>query len=226
MININIGIDGPSGSGKSTVAKIIAKQKNYVYVDTGAMYRATGMYLHDNNVDLNNEEEVKKALDNIDMKIKLEDGKQFVILQGVDVTEQLRTQEVGEMGSRAAVIGCVREKLVDIQQSIAKDNNVVMDGRDVCTVVLKDAQVKIYLDASVDARTNRRINELTEKGITCDYDTIYNEIKIRDDRDMNRELSPLVKADDSIYIDASDINIEEVVQAITEIIDKTEKGEK
>lgn len=213
-----VAIDGPAGSGKSTVAKTIAKELGYIYVDTGAMYRAVGLYCVNNGIDTKAHEAVAKCLDDINIEIEHSNGEQTIILNGENVTSAIRTQAAAQAASDVAVIQEVRERLVALQQSLAGKGRVVMDGRDVGTNVIPNARVKIYLDASVEARTKRRCNELKEKGLSYNEAEIKEKISERDEQDKNRELNPLRKADDAHYIDSSDLNVDEVKAEILSII--------
>ena len=197
---INIAIDGPAGAGKSTIAKMLAKELGYVYVDTGAMYRAMAYYFLQQGIDKEDEAAINAAVD------------------GADVTGSLRTEQVGNMASSTSVYPAVRVKLVALQQKLAKTADVIMDGRDIGTCVLPDAQVKIYLTASVETRAKRRYDELVEKGEPADRTKIEEDIKERDYRDMHREMSPLRQADDAVLVDSSDMSIEQVVSAILGIV--------
>ncbi len=219
-MSISIAIDGPAGAGKSTIAKRLAAKMNYIYVDTGAMYRAMAVYFTQNHVNPDDEREIDASVVNVDISIEYADGVQQVILNGDNVTAFLRTEETGRMASKTSKYASVRKKLVDLQRKIAKENNCVMDGRDIGTAVLPDAPVKIYLTASSDARAQRRFDELVAKGEQCDYQTIKEDIEQRDYQDMHREISPLCQAEDAVLVDSSDMNIEEVLQAITDIIEK------
>ncbi len=215
-----IAIDGPAGAGKSTIAKLVSKKLDYIYVDTGAMYRAIALYLIQNNISSDDEESIDKAIADANISIDYIDSIQHVYIDGEDVTDKLRTEQVGNMASSCSVYASVREKLVSLQRDIAKKQNVVMDGRDIETKVLPDADVKIYLTASVDTRAKRRYKELEEKNITCDMATIKKDIEDRDYRDMHRENSPLVKAEDAVLVDSSDMSIDEVVETILELVKK------
>lgn len=217
-INFSIAIDGPAGSGKSTIAKLIAKELGFLYADTGAMYRAVALYCINNNIDYNDENAVVAVLNNIDISIFNENSTQKIYLNGVDSTELVRTQSVAKGSSAVAKIGAVREKLVQMQREIAKKSNIVMDGRDIGTNVLPNAQVKLYMDASAEVRAQRRCNELKEKGEPFDFDEIKADIIQRDENDKNRKISPLKQADDAIFIDTSDMSIDEVLKTAVNII--------
>ena len=214
----NIAIDGPAGAGKSTIAKKLAADLGYVYVDTGAMYRAMAYYFLQQGIDKEDEAAINAAVDGADVTIRYEDGSQKVLLNGADVTGSLRTEQVGNMASSTSVYPAVRVKLVALQQKLAKTADVIMDGRDIGTCVLPDAQVKIYLTASVETRAKRRYDELVEKGEPADRTKIEEDIKERDYRDMHREMSPLRQADDAVLVDSSDMSIEQVVSAILGIV--------
>ena len=210
----NVAIDGPAGAGKSTIAKLVAKEKGYIYVDTGAMYRALAIHFLKTGIAPENTEKVIEACRDADVSIRYEDGAQQVYLNGENVTGMLRTEEVGNMASKTSAVPQVREKLLELQRTLAKENDVIMDGRDIGTNILPDADVKIYLTASVETRAKRRYDELKEKGEDCDLDQIAQDIKERDERDMNRETAPLKKADDAILVDNSHMTIPEVVSEI------------
>lgn len=209
-----IAIDGPAGSGKSTIAKIIAKNNDLIYLDTGAMYRMVALYFFENNVDLDNDFEVRINLD----KIKIDIKKDRFILNGEDVTEQIRTPRVNSLVSLVAKIKRVREKLVDLQRRVSIGKNVILDGRDIGTVVFPNADLKIFLVASAEERAKRRLKEYQEKGIEESYESVLKNIKERDRIDSTREESPLKKANDAIEIDTSFMSIDEVVAAITELL--------
>ena len=210
----NVAIDGPAGAGKSTIAKLVAKEKGYIYVDTGAMYRALAIHFLKKGIAPENTEEVIDACRDAVVSIRYEDGAQQVYLNGENVTGMLRTEEVGNMASRTSAIPEVREKLLELQRTLARENDVIMDGRDIGTNILPDADVKIYLTASVETRAKRRYDELKEKGEDCDLEQIARDIKERDERDMNRETAPLKKAEDAILVDSSHMTIPEVVSEI------------
>lgn len=215
---MKIAIDGPAGAGKSTIAKRLAAEYGYIYVDTGAMYRAMALYLLRCGISADDKAGIEKACEDADISIKFIDGEQKVLLNGEDVNGLIRTPEVSSMASASSVNGKVREKLVSLQQKLASDTDVVMDGRDIGTKVLPDAEVKIYLTASTAVRAKRRYDELKQKGETCDLAKIEQEIEERDHRDMTREISPLKQADDAVLVDTSDLGIEEVVKEISKII--------
>ncbi len=215
---INIAIDGPAGAGKSTIAKRVAKELSYIYVDTGAMYRAMALYLHRNGIDAGDTEKIAAACTGADISIEYRDGEQVVLLGGENVNPYLRTQEVSAMASRSSAVPQVRTRLVELQQELAAAQNVVMDGRDIGTVVLPDAQVKIYLTASVEVRARRRFLELQEKGEPAVLEEIAAEIAERDHRDMTREVSPLRQAEDAVLVDTSDMGIDEVADQILKIV--------
>ena len=213
----NIAIDGPAGAGKSTIAKLVAKELEYIYVDTGAMYRAMAVYFLANGIDTDDEAAVERSIETVDIRITYEEGAQQVYLNDENITGRLRTEEVGNTASKTAVYACVRKKLVELQQRLAATTDVVMDGRDIGTVVLPGADCKIYLTASVETRAQRRYKELLEKGEKPDIDAIRKDIEERDYRDMHREVSPLKQAQDAILVDSSDMDIEEVKNRIITI---------
>ena len=213
----NIAIDGPAGAGKSTIAKKVAKELSCVYVDTGAMYRAMALYLLRQKVSKENTSESGTTCQNADITIEYQDGVQIVLLNGENVNEFLRTEEVGNMASVSSAIPEVRQKLLNLQRKLAATMSVVMDGRDIGTTILPDAEVKIYLTASSLTRARRRYLELQEKGIDCNLEEIQKDIEERDERDMNRTVSPLKQAEDAVLVDSSDMTIEQVVSHILEI---------
>ena len=221
----NIAIDGPAGAGKSTIARRVAKELSFIYVDTGAMYRAMALYLLHKNVDRTNTVQIGEVCQNAEISIEYQNGEQIVLLNGENVNAYLRTEEVGNMASVSSAVPRVREKLLSLQRKLAKDMSVVMDGRDIGTTILPDADVKIYLTASSLTRAKRRYLELQEKGTVCDLDNIQKDIEERDQRDMNREISPLRQAEDAVLVDSSDLTIEQVVDRILEIFRaRTEEG--
>ena len=213
----NVAIDGPAGAGKSTIAKLVAKEKGYIYVDTGAMYRGLAIHFLDKGIQKGEIEKVIEACKDAEVTIAYEDGVQHVYLNGKDITARLRNEEVGNMASVTSAIPEVRKKLLELQQNLAKTEDVIMDGRDIGTCVLPDADVKIYLTASVETRAKRRYQELLEKGEPCNLEEIAHDIEERDNRDMNREIAPLKQADDAVLVDSSDMTIEEVVQTIVDL---------
>ena len=214
----NVAIDGPAGAGKSTIAKMVAKEKGFIYVDTGAMYRAMALYFLKKGIRREESDKISAAVDGADVTIEYVNGEQQVLLNGENVTPYLRTEEVGNMASVSSTNADVRRKLVELQQKLAATSDVVMDGRDIGTCVLPNADVKVYLTASSVVRANRRYKELIEKGQEADWDTIKKDIEERDYRDMNRDISPLRQAEDAILIDSSDMTIEENVQAILNLM--------
>ena len=216
-MSMNIAIDGPAGAGKSTIAKRLAKKLGFIYVDTGAMYRAMAYYFLRHNIDAKDEKAIAAACPNVDVTITYENGEQQVLLNGENVNGVIRNEEVGNMASSTSVYPVVRKKLVELQRQLAKSADVIMDGRDIGTCVLPDAQVKIYLTASSATRAKRRYDELTEKGVSCDLAEIEKDIIDRDYRDMHRETSPLRQADDAVLVDSSEMNIDEVVDAIYQV---------
>lgn len=220
----SVAIDGPAGAGKSTIAKLISREMGYIYVDTGAMYRAMAVYFSKNKVNPEDESAINEAVKNVDIKIEYQNGEQQVILNGENVTGLLRTEETGNMASKTSKYNEVRSKLVELQRELAKTTDVVMDGRDIGTTVLPDAFVKIYLTASSDARAKRRYDELMAKGEQCDLSAIKEDIEKRDYQDMHREISPLKQAEDAVLLDTSDMNIEQVVAAMRDIIDNAVKN--
>ena len=213
----NVAIDGPAGAGKSTIAKRVAKEKGFIYVDTGAMYRGMAIYFLKQKISPDEKEEIAKACQNAEVSIAYEDGEQQIYLNGKNVTALLRKEEVGKMASISSAIPEVRQKLLSLQRNLAKEKDVVMDGRDIGTNILPDADVKVYLTASSRTRANRRYLELREKNVDCNLDEIEREIIARDERDMNREIAPLKQAEDAILIDSSDLSIEEVTEKILEL---------
>lgn len=213
-MSFQIAMDGPAGAGKSTIAKLVAKELGFVYVDTGAMYRALGLMCLRMKLDINDEQIITDACKKADVSIKYIDGQQTVLLNGENVNGLIRTQEVGDAASAVSVYKNVRKKLVALQQKLAESENVVMDGRDIASVVLPNAKLKIYLDASVEERAKRRFLELEQKGQAADLESIAKEIEERDYRDMNRSESPLVRVKEAVYIDSSSMTIEEVANKV------------
>ncbi len=213
----NVAIDGPAGAGKSTIAKLVAKEKGYIYVDTGAMYRALAVYFLEKGIDAKDTGQIIAAAQEADVSIRYVDGVQQVYLNGGNITSKLRTEEVGNMASMTSPIPEVRERLLELQRSLAREKDVVMDGRDIGTNILPDADVKIYLTASVETRAKRRYRELAEKGIECNYEEIAKDIQERDMRDMNRETAPLRQAEGAVLVDSSDMTVSEVVDAVVKM---------
>lgn len=219
-MNYKIAIDGPSGTGKSTTAKALAKKLSFIYIDTGAMYRAVGLYCVRNNINIENEELVKAILDDIDIDIFYKNGVQEIKLNGEIVSEAIRENNISKCASVVSAYKDVREKLVSIQRNLASKNSVIMDGRDIGTVVLPDADLKIYLVARPEIRTQRRYDELIAKGQKVEYDTIMKELEERDYRDTHRENSPLRQAEDAVVVDSSDMSVEKVVETINKLFKK------
>ena len=219
----NIAIDGPAGAGKSTIAKKLAADLGYVYVDTGAMYRAMAYYFLQNGIDAKDENAIADACSNVDVTIQYVNGEQQVILNGENVNGVIRKEEVGNMASATSVYPVVRTKLVELQRQLAAKENVIMDGRDIGTVVLPNANVKIYLTASSAVRAKRRFDELTAKGVECDIDAIEKDIIDRDYRDIHRETSPLRQAEDAVLLDSSDLDIDGVVAEMKKIIEDVQR---
>ena len=213
----NIAIDGPAGAGKGTIAKKVAKELSFIYVDTGAMYRAMAYYLLSQGIKGDEQEAIAEKCQGADISIEYKDGEQIVILNGENVNGVIRTEEVGNMASVSSANPKVREHLLKLQRTLAASNDVVMDGRDIGTTILPDAEVKIYLAASPETRAKRRALEYEQKGIACDINQICQDIVARDLRDMNREISPLKQAEDAVLVDSSEMGIDEVVNAILHV---------
>ena len=216
----SIAIDGPAGAGKSTIAKRIAKELSFIYVDTGAMYRAMALYFLRREISPDHIEEITALCPQIHVTIEYENGEQQVILNGENVNGYIRKEEVGNMASKTSSIPAVRAALLDLQRDMAKTADILMDGRDIGTNVLPNADLKIYLTASSKVRAKRRYDELTAKGVPCDLEKIEKDIIIRDEQDMNREIAPLKKAEDAILVDSSDMTIDEVVETIKKAFQK------
>ncbi len=215
---LNIAIDGPAGAGKSSVAKAIAADKGILYLDTGALYRAIGLFVISENVDPCDENAVTALLPRIDIKLSFIDGAQHVMLCGKDVTSEIRTQQVAMAASNVSALPPVRSFLLGLQRDIAARNDCVMDGRDIGTVILPNADVKIFLTASPEERARRRINELSEKGIEADFETVVSEIRKRDENDSTRAIAPLKPAEDAHIIDCTEMDLKTVVSVISDII--------
>lgn len=217
---ISVAIDGPAGAGKSTIARLASERLGYIYVDTGALYRSIAYFVISNNGDLDNSESIASFLPKIQVEIKFIDGVQHVFVNDEDVSDKIRTEAVSTGASKVSAVPKVREFLLELQRDFAKKYNVVMDGRDIGTVVLPDADVKIFLTASAEVRAERRYKEQVERGLKVNFDDILADIKERDYRDENREIAPLKCADDGVYLDSSNQTIEENIQAVIDIINE------
>jgi len=215
---MKVAIDGPAGAGKSSIAKAVAKKMDFIYIDTGAMYRAVAVYAIENGIEIKEENFTKDVLDKIKIDIAYEDGTQKIFLSGKDVSERIREADVSIGASNVAVIPAVRLKLVELQRSLAEKTSVIMDGRDIGTYVLPKAEVKIFLTASSDVRAKRRLLEMEQKGMKADFETVKRDIEYRDKNDSEREFAPLKQAEDAILVDTSDMSIEEVIDRISGII--------
>ncbi len=215
---VSIAIDGPSGAGKSTLAKRLAKELGYIYVDTGAMYRSIGLYALRRGVDPKNADAVQALLPDIQLDIRLQDGSQHVYLNGEDVSTDIRAEAVGMAASAVSAHPAVRAFLLDTQRNLAKGQNILMDGRDIGTVVLPDATVKIFLTASPEARAERRRKELEEKGQPADFATVLADIEQRDYQDTHRAVAPLKQAEDAVLVDSSDIDFEQTFALLKKTI--------
>lgn len=219
-MGFNIAVDGPAGAGKSTIAKLVAKKMNLIYVDTGAMYRAMALFFIKQGVDINDAEAVAASCIGADITIKYEEGVQVVYLNGENVSPYLRTEEVGNAASVTSGVAQVRSRLLELQQTLAKSSDCIMDGRDIGTCILPNADVKIYLTASSAVRAKRRYDELIAKGEECNLATIQEDIEERDYRDMHREVAPLRQAEDAVMVDSSYMTIDEVVEEIIKISER------
>lgn len=219
--NIVVAIDGPSAAGKSTIAKLVAKKENFIYIDTGAMYRCVAYYCLDRQIDLDDEEQVKTCIKDINIQLTADNR---VILNDKDVSQDIRTDEVSRGASIVSRYEAIRQFLVDSQRQMASMGNVILDGRDIGTVVLPNADLKIYQIASVETRALRRYKENIERGLQADLEVIQKEIEERDYQDMHRQISPLKKADDAIVVDTSDLTLDEVVDVVLKLIDKVKEG--
>ncbi len=218
MQTIAIAIDGPAGAGKSTLARILAKELEYIYVDTGALYRAVGYYVIGKGVEPNDADNVVPLLDGLQVSLAFADGVQQVLLNGENISDKIRTPAVSMAASAVSAIPAVRTFLFDLQQNMAKTHNVIMDGRDIGTVVLPWAPIKIFLSASPEARAKRRLKELLEKGENVTFDDVLRDMKQRDYNDSHRAVAPLKPADDAIMVDTSDINLEQSVELLKSIV--------
>ena len=215
---VNIAIDGPAGAGKSTIARKLAAGLGYIYVDTGALYRAVGVNAMRKGADTKDAQQVTETLGSADVSLRFVDGEQRVFLGDEDVSLAIRTPEASMAASNVSAIPAVREFLFDLQRNIAASNNCIMDGRDIGTVVLPDAQVKIFLTASAEVRAKRRYDELLAKGMQADYKQVLDEMVQRDYQDSHRAIAPLKQADDAVLVDTSDMNLEQVVDALNKIV--------
>lgn len=215
-----VAIDGPAGAGKSTIAKIVARDMGFIYVDTGSMYRAMALSCLRKGISIDDEQAVTAECERVKITLQYENGEQQVILNGENVNPYIRTEEVGNATSAIAVYQGVRDKLLELQRQLAREYNVVMDGRDIGTNVLKDAQLKVYLTASVETRAKRRYDELMERGVSCELSDIEKDIRQRDERDMNRQIAPLRQAESAIYLDSSHMTIQEVVDEIKHLMEE------
>ena len=220
-----VAVDGPAGSGKGTITKLVGEKRNLVYIDTGAMYRCVTLDCIENDVDYTDINGIKKILDKISIELKIENGIQKVYLNGKDVSRKIREDKVTSLVSQYSVIKEVRDKITPMQQQMGNTQDIIMEGRDICTVVFPNADVKIYLDCSVEERAKRRYKQNLEKGINETYENALKNVKERDEIDSHREIAPLKKAEDAILIDSTNMTIEEVVNRVLEIIDET-KGKK
>lgn len=218
-MSINIAVDGPAGAGKSSIARAVAEEIGYIYVDTGALYRSIALYSIENKLD---NESLVNSLDKINIRLEFIDKCQHVFLNDNDVSDKIRTPEVSMGASKVSAIPEVREFLFGLQKKIAAENNIIMDGRDIGTVVLPDADLKVFLTASAEERANRRFKEMTDSSIT--YEQVLEDIKQRDYNDMHRDIAPLKQADDAVLLDTTGMTIEEVKQKLKALIDETEKS--
>ncbi len=217
-MSINIAIDGPAGAGKSSIAKAVAAQIGYIYVDTGALYRSIALYALENNLD---NDALVNSLDKINVSLEFIDKAQHVILNGNDVSDKIRTADVSMNASRVSAIPAVREFLFGLQKKIAAENNIIMDGRDIGTVVLPNADLKVFLTASAEERANRRFKEMTDSDIT--YEQVLEDIKQRDYNDMHRDIAPLKQADDAVLLDTTGMTIDEVIAKLKSMIAEIKK---
>ncbi len=219
-----IALDGPAGAGKSTIAKKVAEQLKFVYIDTGAMYRTLALACIKNNIDISDEDKVSETAENADLDIRYIDGVQHMMLDDEDVSTQIRTEQVSKAASDTSKYKRVRDRLVKLQQELAEKYNVVMDGRDIGTVVLPKADLKIFMTASVEVRALRRFNEYTEKGIECDLPSIKKDIEQRDYNDSHRANSPLQMAEDAVELDTTDMGIEQVAAEVIRLFEKSQRA--
>ncbi len=217
---VSIAIDGPAGAGKSTIAKIAAKKLGYIYVDTGALYRAIALNSIENNIDISSEDNVSELLCKTKVELAFKDGVQVVLLNGIDVSSKIRTEQISMQASAISALPVVREFLLDLQRNIAKENNILMDGRDIGTVVLPNADIKIFLTASAQCRAKRRYDDLVSQGTKVEYDDILKDIITRDYNDSNRKIAPLKPAEDGVIVDTSDEDLQTSVERLLDIIEK------
>ena len=215
-----VAIDGPAGTGKGTVTKIVSEKLNLINIDTGAMYRAVTVKALKNNIKPEEPEKIAEILKDISIKLNIKDGKQQVLLDGEDVTEEIRTTKVDSCVAKFAAINEVREKIKPLQRKMRSEGNIIMEGRDIGTVIFPDADVKIYLDATVEERANRRYKQNIEKGIDCNYEEVLKSMQERHILDTTRKIAPLKQADDAVYLDSTELTIDEVVQKVIEIINE------
>ncbi|MGN0446804.1 MAG: (d)CMP kinase [Acutalibacteraceae bacterium] len=220
----NIAIDGPAGAGKSSIAKEAARRLGFIYVDTGALYRTVALNAIRNNVSLNDPAAIAKTLPNAKISLAFADGTQRVMLNGEDVSEQIRTPDVSAGASKVSAVPAVRQYLFDLQKNLAAENDCLMDGRDIGTVVLPNAQLKVFLTASPEERARRRWNQLKEAGTEADYDEILKDVNQRDYQDTHREIAPLKQADDAILLDTTHMNFEEVVAELLRLTEERRHG--
>ncbi len=221
IIMMNVAIDGPVGAGKSTIARECAKRLGFIYVDTGALYRAVGLYCKRKGIEISQEnaDTINKAINSgLKLEIKLENGTQLVFMNGENVSEEIRLPEISMVASAVSAIGCVRSFLLDTQRKVAAENNVIMDGRDIGTVILPDAEVKIFITAKPEIRAKRRYDELIAKGIDAKFEDVLNDLNTRDYNDSHRAEAPLRQADDAILLDTSGFDFEQSVQAVIDLI--------
>ncbi|ONI39278.1 cytidylate kinase [Candidatus Epulonipiscium fishelsonii] len=218
---MQIAIDGPAGAGKSTIAKNLSKKLGWIYIDTGAMYRATALYCINNNIDLNNQDKIENAvIEKVDITLVYENSSQIIFLNGINVSDEIRTQEISTATSLIAKYEGIRNYLVKMQQVLASKNDVIMDGRDIGSVVLPDATLKIYLTASNEERAKRRFQEQSEKGITQSFEEVLKELNSRDKQDSEREVSPLCKAEGAVEIDTTNLDIDQIVEEIINLLNR------
>jgi cytidylate kinase len=215
-----VAIDGPAGSGKGTIAKLIGKKLNLTYIDTGAMFRCIALQMKRNNITIDEENRIQNILDNSKIELKTENDEVKVYLNGEDVSEKIRTEEISNFVSPISTVQIIRDKLLEMQRKMAESSNIIMEGRDIGTVVFPNADVKIFLSATAEERARRRVKQYLDKGIKAEYETVLEDIKIRDQRDSTRAVAPLKKAEDAILVDSTNMTISEVVDSIVNIINE------